>query len=241
MRSPGITCSSAPRAFFTPPGTPYLESKVSSFYDPSTFTYHLFNTGLFVRRLEHSLAHEAYTPIPTHSIYHSPLVERSNFAIMRLPLILGVVAAILPATLSASIRRPRMEPEWNITSSDISIPVEEPLAEVQCTGSTLDPNDTALAKAQAVAWSGKHQLGRKDMKSWAWGKSVWWVCNCGPWEAPLSEGELHEFERVLELKCGPNQSGWLWSHGWKKGFNLGPNSGGKRTCPYMCVWPKNAG
>ncbi|KAK7747142.1 hypothetical protein SLS62_009197 [Diatrype stigma] len=165
---------------------------------------------------------------------------------MRLSLMIAAVAAIVPAAVSVKqpphhYNVPDWAPEWNITKYLIGIPVEEALVDVQCTGSALNPNDTAIAKAQAIAWSELHRIGWKDMKYWGWGKSVLWVCNCGlPGNAPLlSEKEFNRFEQALMRKCGPNQSGWLWSAKQKRGYNLGVNSPGRKNCPFMCLLPKN--
>lgn len=152
---------------------------------------------------------------------------------MRLPLILGTVAAVLPVTLSVSI-----------IPANITIPNFIPAPEIQCTGRMVDQHHAALAKQRAIIWGVEHQIDMKDAVRWSHGNAVWWICNCGPWLGPVKERELEEFQQSLEATCGPNQSGWLWSHKWKKGFNLDVATawqGARKRdmCPKPCIASRN--
>ncbi|KAI3322950.1 hypothetical protein HD806DRAFT_536130 [Xylariaceae sp. AK1471] len=52
---------------------------------------------------------------------------------------------------------------------------------------------------------------------------TWYICNCKLfWFDRVPRAELDDAESILDKKCGPNQSGWVWSKKWQKGFNVVP-------------------
>lgn len=200
------------------------------------FTYHTFNSRIFTSGTS--------LPINTTSSIYIRDFPTQNFNIdchnMRLSLS-SAVGAIL-VTLAAAAPH-------NVTDTHISgrtgaaTSVTEhvlPDAKIRCTGTgNLNATDVEMAKENAVRWGLEESVGKRMTLAWFHGDTALWICNCKKLrDDPVRRTELDEVLALLGDFCGPNQSGWVWSHKWKKGFGLNTRKNYRHTldvkkCPVV--------
>ncbi|KAI0426857.1 hypothetical protein F5Y09DRAFT_345298 [Xylaria sp. FL1042] len=133
-----------------------------------------------------------------------------------------------------------------------------PVGLMKCMGHnmTARKDDWLTTKMNFTTWFGPkvNSVEPRGYESQTWpchnGPGVtWYICNCKYFHAdkgPL--WELDEVERLLREKCGPWQSGWVWSGKWQKGYNIVPSEWfrprehdmiyagkGDRICPPNCL------
>lgn len=133
----------------------------------------------------------------------------------------------------------------NITRPDPSPPhllshlIPDPT--VGCTGVTLNPENLEVAKEKAVRWGRSHHVASRAFQQWSYGNATVWICNCKHAHPdPVREAELNSTFQILDEECGPNQSGWVWSKKWQKGFNRDDPSPWRyvkkaQFCPSFCI------
>ncbi|KAI1504567.1 hypothetical protein F5X99DRAFT_371394 [Biscogniauxia marginata] len=116
-----------------------------------------------------------------------------------------------------------------------------PVDKIGCTNYTLDGEETKQAKDNLLVWGKKHKVKESTLHMETVGNSSWWICNCKlSWRDGVPKKELDDVVHILEENCGRNQSGWVWSHKWKKGYNIGSTESlvgkyDKELCPPVCI------
>jgi hypothetical protein len=126
-----------------------------------------------------------------------------------------------------------------------------PISAMKCMGHQLRREDIKGAKERMIKW---YESGNKVRPTRYhaerhppeddWLGTTWYICNCKHfWWDPVPRAELDDVERILEEKCGPNQSGWIWSTRWQKGYNVVPTAWFEprrevesHICPMNCLW-----
>ncbi|KAI1779565.1 hypothetical protein F4818DRAFT_144758 [Hypoxylon cercidicola] len=121
-----------------------------------------------------------------------------------------------------------------------------PVSEVTCSGRKLDPDDFIEAREKMAQWGRHHILPGRCMKYLFVNEIIYFICNCKYWysdRVPLEE--LMEVEALLYNKCGPWQSGIVFSKKWDKAYEIQPKSlwddatkkewPEQHVCPPYCV------
>ncbi|KAI4865143.1 hypothetical protein F4820DRAFT_309234 [Hypoxylon rubiginosum] len=121
-----------------------------------------------------------------------------------------------------------------------------PVTDVTCSGRQLDPDDFVEVRDQMAEWGRTNILPGRCMKYLIVGDVIYFICNCKEWHSdPIPLAELMEVERLLYDKCGPWQSGLVFSKKWDKAFEIQPKSlwetalkkewPAQHVCPPSCV------
>ncbi|KAI1346438.1 hypothetical protein F5Y01DRAFT_321712 [Xylaria sp. FL0043] len=149
-------------------------------------------------------------------------------------------------TLEADKKKPKRPPH---------IPVHM----MRCMGHNMTSRrqDWLYAKENLTAWSliKDNYVSQRTYYGETWPCPnnlgvTWYICNCKSFHADkVPRWELDEVQRLLAEKCGPWQSGWVWSQRWQKGYNVVPSEwylprhdsmwykvkGPQRLCPHNCI------
>ncbi|XXG94220.1 hypothetical protein Hte_000473 [Hypoxylon texense] len=131
----------------------------------------------------------------------------------------------------------------NMSTSDVSDII--PVTDVTCSGTQLDPDDFVEVRNKMIEWGLQYKLSSRCMKFLTVGESTYFVCNCKwfHWD-PLPREEIMEVERLLYDKCGPWQSGIVFSKKWKKAYEIQPkalwDTALKKEWPAQHVCPPSA-
>ncbi|KAI0802168.1 hypothetical protein GGR55DRAFT_667218 [Xylaria sp. FL0064] len=137
-------------------------------------------------------------------------------------------------------------------------PPHIPVKMMKCMGHNMTSRrqDWLYAKENLTTWSLKkgNYVSQRTYYAETWPCPnilgvTWYICNCKSFHADkVPQWELDEVQRLLGEKCGPWQSGWVWSQRWQKGYNVVPSEWyiprnlyyedrhrGQRLCPHNCV------
>ncbi|RYP75817.1 hypothetical protein DL770_007334 [Monosporascus sp. CRB-9-2] len=130
---------------------------------------------------------------------------------MRLSMLIGAGAFLAATAIAASAIDPQVggvSDEPNDESPKHIIPIKE----WKCTGDDLNGTEVQIVKEKGVEWGKWNKIPGRNVARWAYGNAALWICNCKlTWKHGIVKEELDEFEKIMEKRCGPHQSGWVVS------------------------------
>ncbi|RYP20493.1 hypothetical protein DL767_009447 [Monosporascus sp. MG133] len=131
---------------------------------------------------------------------------------MRLSMLIGAGAFLGATAIAASAIDLQDDGRFDKPNDEQSPKGIIPIKEWQCTGHNLNGTDVQIVKEKGVEWGKWNKIPGRNVARWSYGSAGLWVCNCKlTWKHGIVKEELDDFEKILEEKCGPNQTGWVVS------------------------------
>lgn len=153
-----------------------------------------------------------------------PKVFNIDYHNMRFSLSSAVGAILVAVSAAAPLVTVSAATSHNVTRDDGASPILHhvlPNPGVKCTGTSLNATEVELAKENAIVWGQEESVPKHHTHGWYEGNAMLWICNCKlAKDDPVRRTELEDALSWIEETCGTNQSGWVYSPKWKKGFGL---------------------